>query len=194
MISVPSPVSRNFQVVLYDPDYYPTETGDGDIIMYYKNVEMPENCTIGIENHTQDVGIEYVFNNNYNPTASGIMNNFAIRFTTEPPFASIITSTDEMPGDPNTNGLALDQNRPNPFSSATWISYELPEAGQVSLTVFDVNGGLVCTLFSGKQQAGSHTIMWNGMNSAGIDVSSGVYFYQLKTDRITESKKMFLLR
>lgn len=183
-----------FQAVLYDPDYYPTETGDGDIIFFYKQVETPHSSTIGIENHSQDIGLQYLFDNTYDPTASGIMNEFAIRFTTEPPFASIITSTDEGKLGTGNNGLILEQNRPNPFRESTWISYILPEAGQVSVTVYDVNGVLVSTLIDGKQQAGSHTVRWNGMNDTGVPVSAGIYFYQLKTDRFNESRKMFILR
>jgi hypothetical protein len=188
------PAVEIFQAVLYDPDYFPTETGDGDIIFYYKQIETPQSSSIGIENQSQDIGLQYLFNNEYDPTASGLTNEFAIRFTTEPPFASIITSTDQEGQGLTGNGPVLQQNHPNPFNGSTRISYVLPEASQVSLTVYDVNGVLVSSLFNGKQLAGSHTIMWNGMNNAGIPASAGIYFYQLKTDRFNESRKMFLLR
>jgi hypothetical protein len=184
-----------FQTVLYDPAYYPTETGDGEIILQYKNVEAPESCTVGIENNTQSIGLEYVYNAAYNPTASELTNNFAIKFTTEPPFVSIITSADDkgssgLPG----NGYVLEQNQPNPFSSATTISYSLPEKGNVSLNVFNIKGELVCSLFSGMQQEGKYSLTWNGLNNAGNTVSPGIYFYRLQTENFTGTRKMFVIR
>jgi len=183
-----------FQAVLYDPDFYPTMTGDGEIIFNYKKIEAPESSTIGIENHTQNVGLQYLFNNDYNPTASPIMNGFALKFTTEPPFASIITSLDEGSQDLSSNGYILDQNHPNPFRSQTWITYVLPEPGNVSLTVYDQSGRLVCTLYNGKQATGSYTFTWKGKNDAGNQVSSGIYFYQLKTEGFEKTRKMFILK
>ena len=82
-------------------------TGDGEIIFQYKKVEAPQSSTIGIENHAQDIGLQYVFNDVYDPTASSIMNEFAIKFTTEPPFASIITDIGEAGQQVPENGYAL---------------------------------------------------------------------------------------
>jgi len=186
-----------FQILLYDPDYYPTLTGDGEIVIQYKKVEAPASNTIGIENNSVDIGLQYVFNNFYDPTASALMNEFAIKFTTEPPFASIITSVEEGQEGiikPADSGYQLDQNRPNPFNSHTWITYSLPEAGSVSLNVFNVNGELVCTLQNGKQAAGKYSVEWNGLNNAGNPVSPGIYFYRLQTEGFSGTRKMFILR
>jgi hypothetical protein len=182
-----------FEAVLYDPDYYPTPTGDGVIIVNYKQVMSPEFCTIGIENQLQDIGIQYVFNNAYDPTASPLINQFAVKFTTEPPFASIITSTGDSGGKPS-NGYLLGQNHPNPFRNSTWIDYTLPESCQVSVEIFDVNGGLIKTLVTKRQAAGSYTVKWDGSNAAGNPVSSGVYLYKLKTQNFEDTGKMFIVR
>jgi hypothetical protein len=185
-----------FQAILYDPDYYPTLTGDGDIIFQYKNVEAPESSTIGIENHTQNIGLQYVYNANYDPTATDLRNEFAIKFTTEPPFVSIITSIDD--GEEGSklaqNGYELEQNQPNPFYSSTLISYSLPERANISLKIYNVKGELVQTLQNGQQPAGKYTVEWNGLNSAGIPVNSGIYFYRLQAEGFSGTMKMFILR
>lgn len=93
------PMRDVFQVILLDPAHHPTTTSDGEIIVQYKIVNLTETVTVGIENHTQDIGLQYVFNANYNPTASNITNHYAIKFTTEPPFTTAI-----VPGDANCDG------------------------------------------------------------------------------------------
>jgi hypothetical protein len=185
-----------FQIILLDPAYYLTETGDGEIIFQYKNVEAPESNTIGIENQSQNIGLQYVYNADYDPTASGLKNEFAIKFTTEPPFVSIITSVDdEKEGSKLTHsGFGLEQNQPNPFNSHTWINYSLPKPSNVSLNIFNVSGELVRTLQNGKQPAGKYSVEWNGLNNAGNPVSSGIYFYRLRTEGFTGTRKMFILR
>jgi len=183
-----------FQAILYDPDYYPTLTGDGEIIFNYKKIQAPESSTIGIENHAQNVGLQYLFNNNYNPTASALMNEFAIKFTTEPPFASIITGLGGGTGPVSYSGYQLDQNRPNPFTGSTWIYYTLPEACQVTVNVYNIRGNLIRSLQNGHQPAGKFTLEWDGKNEAGVPVSSGIYFYHLMSERFNGTGKMFLVR
>lgn len=183
-----------FQVVLYDPEYYTTQTGDGEIVIYYKQVMAPSFCTVGIENHSQDVGLQYLFNDTYDPSASDIKSAFAIKFTTEPPYASIITGTDDNKPPVTANGYRLEQNNPNPFINETRISYTIPADCQVSLSIFDLNGKPVRTLTNGHQVAGSHSILWNGLDNTGNPASSGIYYYQLNTDNYQETRKMFILR
>jgi hypothetical protein len=185
-----------FEAILLDPEYYPTLTGDGEIIFQYKNVESPGSCTIGIENHTADIGLQYVYNANYNPTASDLRNDMAIKFTTEPPFISIITSVDENEGGNKItqDGFELDQNQPNPFNSSTRISYSIPERTHVSLKIFNAKGELVKTLQEGQQQAGKYSVEWNGLNNTGTRVSPGIYFYRLNAEDFSGTMKMFILR
>jgi len=90
-------------------------------------------------------------------------------------------------GLPTVTSLA--QNYPNPFNATTNISYNLAEAGNVSLNVYDITGRLVVTLVDGQMDAGSHVVAWNASN-----VSSGVYFYKLSTADYTTTKSMNLLK
>ena len=78
-------VREKFQVIVLDPVYYPTATGDGEIIYVYSTVANPSVSTIGIENQTESYGIQYAYNNNYNSTAATLINGRAIKFTTQSP-------------------------------------------------------------------------------------------------------------
>lgn len=95
--------------------------------------------------------------------------------------------------------FALEQNYPNPFNPETAIRYSLPEAGNVALAVFDVNGRRVATLESGMKPAGAHAVRWNGLDDAGKRVTSGIYFYRLTATAAnggvqTMTKKMTILK
>lgn len=192
---IAEPVREVFQAILLDPAFYATATGDGEIIFQYLNVEDAESTTVGIENNMQDVGLQYVFNTVYDPTAADLENETAIKFTTEPPYVSIITSDGKDHDDNITdNGLIMEPNHPNPFRVNTWISYTLPESSNVNIGIYNVSGELVRTLNNQQQSAGKHSIEWNGLNDAGVMTSQGVYFCRLKTDDNSETMKMFKLK
>jgi hypothetical protein len=187
------PKREVFQAILLDPDYYETITGDGEIIFQYKNVGEPESVTVGIENQTQMIGMQYLFNDVYDPTASDLVNETAIKFTTNPPFASIITSIDEK-NIGMSKGYTLSQNHPNPFKSNTRIDYSLPESCNVTIQIFNLNGELVSTLQNGHQSEGFYSLEWNGINNSGMTVSPGVYFCRIQTNAFTGTMKMSILK
>jgi hypothetical protein len=83
---------------------------------------------------------------------------------------------------------------PNPFNSSTTISYQLEDAGMVSLAVFDVNGRLIKPLVSEKQTAGCYTVEWKGKDNSGQTVTAGLYFYRLSVDEVSQTRKMLALK
>ena len=85
-------------------------------------------------------------------------------------------------------------NYPNPFNPTTTISFSIPNDGKVNLEVFNAKGQKVKTLVNERKTAGSHSIVWNGTDSRGNTLNSGVYFYKIKSDRFTSTKKMILLK
>ena len=85
--------------------------------------------------------------------------------------------------------FSLEQNYPNPFNPVTQIDYSLVKDGLVTLKIFDVLGKEVTTLVNKEKQAGTYTVLFNAGN-----ISSGIYFYQLKTKDYVDTKKMILLR
>jgi hypothetical protein len=89
---------------------------------------------------------------------------------------------------------ALEQNYPNPFNPSTTISFTLAAPGMTRLDVYDVNGRLVSTLVRGFQPAGRSEVKWNGTNSSGNPVASGVYFYRLVAGAAIETRRMVLLK
>ncbi len=91
-------------------------------------------------------------------------------------------------------GLSLEQNRPNPFNPSTTIRFTLPEAAHVSLVITDAKGSAVTRLLHQEMPAGTTDIRWNGTNSAGHAVGSGVYFCQLRAGKETQTRKMVLLK
>lgn len=91
-------------------------------------------------------------------------------------------------------GFELSQNYPNPFNSVTNICFDLPTAGQINFTIFDISGHVVRNLANGELSAGSHSIFWDGRNGQGDEVSSGIYFYQMNVCGSTMVKKMSLLK
>jgi hypothetical protein len=90
--------------------------------------------------------------------------------------------------------FTLSQNYPNPFNPTTTISYELPLKATVVLDVFDSVGRKVRRLTEGVQAAGRYALQWDGKDSSGHNVSSGIYLYQLRTEKGQITKKMVLIK
>ncbi|RMF55925.1 MAG: T9SS C-terminal target domain-containing protein, partial [Calditrichaeota bacterium] len=88
----------------------------------------------------------------------------------------------------------LSQNYPNPFNPSTEIRFQLPEAGEVRLYVYNTLGQKVATLINRFLEAGSYRASWNGRNTQGKPVSSGVYIYRISTPGFQAQKKMLLIR
>jgi hypothetical protein len=90
--------------------------------------------------------------------------------------------------------FSLLQNYPNPFNPTTSISYTGPEAGNVSLIVYDVMGRQVKTLVDGYQAAGAYKNVWNAVDESGAQMASGVYYAQLRSGSNLQVIKMVLMR
>lgn len=85
--------------------------------------------------------------------------------------------------------FVLNQNYPNPFNPTTVISYELKKAAFITLKIFDINGKEISTLVNQKQIAGNYSVKFGGTN-----LPSGEYFYKLRSDDYSETKKMIILK
>jgi hypothetical protein len=86
------------------------------------------------------------------------------------------------------------QNSPNPFNPSTSIKFYIPNNSDVSIKIYDVLGREVTTLVNQQTTAGYHIVYWNGKDSRGEDVSSGIYLYRLTAGSISQTKKMNLLK
>jgi|GEM_PF-4305018 len=100
------------------------------------------------------------------------------------------TETGSLP-----KAFALHQNYPNPFNPATTVKYEVPEGTKkVVLSVYDSRGRLVNTLISGQMDPGVHQLTWDGKTSTGEATASGIYFLRMKSDTVSQTIKMVMMK
>jgi hypothetical protein len=90
--------------------------------------------------------------------------------------------------------FALSQNYPNPFNPTTTINYTLGQSGNVRIIIYNLQGEEVKTLVNSYQERGNYLIMWDATDNNNSPVSSGVYFYSLKSGSYLQNKKMVLIR
>lgn len=104
-----------------------------------------------------------------------------------------VTDTESTATDPPNGevarGVDLHQNYPNPFNPTTTITYDLPQAASVRLTVSDVLGRQVAVLADGRQVAGSHQIAFNA-----VGLPTGVYLYRLEVGGQVQTRRMLLVK
>ena len=119
------------------------------------------------------------------------VNNF-VEATTESFSSFGLFLSDEstgVSGDGLPSTFTLKQNSPNPFNPTTVIEFSLPEAGYVTLTVYNLTGQEVARLVERSLPAGTHRVIFDGNN-----YSSGIYFYQFSAPGFTETRKMLLIK
>ena len=88
----------------------------------------------------------------------------------------------------------LKSNYPNPFNPTTTIAFDLPEASDVRLEVYDMMGRRVATLVNGNMAAGRYEATWNARADNGASVASGVYIYRLRAGSFESVKQMVLMK
>jgi hypothetical protein len=90
--------------------------------------------------------------------------------------------------------FALLQNYPNPFNPSTTIEYQVPQAGDVEIKIFSINGELVKSFRSEPQGAGQYSVVWDGKNDFGVPVTSGMYIYRVTFGSSMLARKMLLIK
>lgn len=95
---------------------------------------------------------------------------------------------------PLPDRTALSQNMPNPFNPSTTIEYQISEAGQVRLAIYNLLGQEVRVLVDARTEAGHYTANWDGKDQLGRQVASGIYLYRLQAADFLVSKRMMLLK
>ena len=102
------------------------------------------------------------------------------------------TDVEALKPDAMPSGFGLSQNYPNPFNPTTRIQFGMDKQQQARLTVCDLMGRTVRTLFDGVKAAGQHQAEWDGKNESGSPVPSGVYVCRLTAGQMTSIKKIIL--
>ena len=95
---------------------------------------------------------------------------------------------------PTPEEFSLHQNFPNPFNPVTKIKYDLIEHSKVNLIIYDIMGREIKQLINARQEAGYHSMLWNGRNSQGQNAGAGVYFYMIQANDFRQVRKMLLLK
>lgn len=98
-------------------------------------------------------------------------------------------TTENLPGT-----YTLAQNYPNPFNPSTIINFTMAAEGRATIEIYNILGKVVAVPFDGIAKSGINEITWNGTNSAGEKVASGIYLYRLTAGNFSETKKMMLLK
>ncbi|MCI0595340.1 MAG: T9SS type A sorting domain-containing protein [candidate division Zixibacteria bacterium] len=139
--------------------------------------------------------------NNWWGTASPPASYFSGPVTYSPALGSEPTPCSPVPritpgGEDGTlpRVFSLSQNYPNPFNPTTNISFSLPVPGKAVLTIYNILGQKVRTLADGEKPAGTHTVIWDGTDSRGAPVSSGIYFYKIESANFREVKRMVFVK
>ena len=88
----------------------------------------------------------------------------------------------------------LGQNYPNPFNNTTFIPYQLPVAGKVEISIYNILGQKVCDILNGFHPPGNYREIWNGRNMSGHAVASGIYFCRMKSGVFEKMRKIILIK
>jgi hypothetical protein len=88
----------------------------------------------------------------------------------------------------------LFQNYPNPFNPSTTVKFQVPKTSDVRISIYDMLGQEVRTLIAGEVMRGTYTVDWDGLNDAGVQMSTGTYIYRMTAGEFMQSKKMILLK
>jgi len=113
-------------------------------------------------------------------------------------FMTLFTAPLDVEEDPDNfllpDKISLEQNHPNPFNLSTRINFSVPTRQHTELKIYNLLGRTVKTLVDKELSAGNYTITWDGTDSRGEIVASGIYLYTIKAGDQSESKKMILIK
>jgi hypothetical protein len=115
--------------------------------------------------------------------------------TSDSPFSiNYSSSLENAENEQHPTKFQVQQNYPNPFNSSTIIRFQIPEATQVKLTIFNMMGQEIVTLLDQKLNAGYHQVKWDGKDRSGKLTCSGIYFYQVEASGKFIIKRLLYIR
>jgi hypothetical protein len=173
---------EKFQVIIYDSTYT-TTSGDNIIIAQYQTANRYSSSTIGIEDPTEMIGIQYLFDGTYHPAAATIQPQRAIKFVTNSPMGIVNT---ESPSNLRFRNNTISIS-PNPFRNHTTIQLISPVKNihEPVIKIYNSTGRLV-------KSFNTRNAIWDGKDQIGKRVGAGVYF--VKTEAESKPTKIIYLR
>ncbi|MBD3165632.1 hypothetical protein GF324_03475 [bacterium] len=182
-----------FAVILFDPAHHTTPSGDGPIEFHYReadNVDETNNgASVGLEGENHELGIEYTYGRNYPAAAAPIEGGRAIRFTTTPPdnLNDIGIETPEaLPTE-----FAVHPVYPNPFNSTARIRFDLPEAANVRVALYNTLGREIAVLTDGEMSPGFKQLSFD---AASYKLSTGMMFLRVQANQHQAWQKMLFVK
>jgi hypothetical protein len=175
------------EIIIYDTT---VTYGDNEVVMQYYRADQTNSATVGEQDPTKTIAIQCLLDGQYHRGSAAVEAGRAIKFTTDDPNA---VTEPEAGASRVPVRLALSV-APNPFHRAASIAWQVPVAGRVRLTVFDVTGRAVRTLVQGEHPAGVYISVWDGSDQSGRPVATGTYVYKLETPAGLLTTKAVLLR
>lgn len=115
-------------------------------------------------------------------------------YSQEPPTTEITAVEAPTDSEGVPSGVALSQNHPNPFNTSTVIRFALSHTTEVELAVFSLTRQRIVTLVDGTCQAGQDASHWDGRDTEGRELASGIYLYRLRTGHLADTKRALLLQ
>ncbi len=185
--------TETFEVILFDPAFRNTPTGDGEILFQYEEVHVVDRgnvpfdySTIGIQdwNHSQGIGL--TFANISHPSAAEFTSGRAILFTTNPPdnFLGSKSFESVVPQD-----FVLGEAFPNPFNARTSVEFAIPRSGELKAGIYDLNGRFLLNVGAGNYKAGSHRLEFDAAN-----LPTGMYLLRVEIAGYSCQRKLTLLK
>lgn len=191
-----------------EPPVDPTKHNDPSYVsqdIYLSSLESPTpgNPHWGLPDYLTSRGVEFAarfLGQNFQPGQEPFKGPDAVgpAVFTEVEYAVMIcpkgTAVEGEEGSLTPKVFELDQNYPNPFNNETVIKFGLRRPASVTLTIYNILGQKVRTLVEGRLSAGPQVVSWDGKDDKGNDLSSGIYFYQLRAGEMSETKRLVLLK
>ncbi len=174
---------ETFEIILYDPVFYPTPTGDGEIIVQYLLALQQDDNTLGIENSIETIGVQYYVDGIYHQLAAPITNTFAIKYTPYPP--SYNPGVEEYRADGIKHRIAFTRSVINDGNCV--IKYSLSKEVPVQISVYDASGRQVITKDYGNLHGNG------GINLRLASLAAGVYFMKVNAGDFVHKNKFILI-
>ncbi len=186
----PRTTFEKFQLVLYDATV-PSPTGDNVIDVQYLWKNGFNSSTVGLQDHTRLVAIQYLFDGTYHRGAASVAAGRAIRYVTGEPSTGVAQPEAGAGLKPSAVNLAVGSN-PSPRKAS--IRWTMPTRERARLAIFDVGGRLTRVLVDASVGPGEYVTVWDGRDFSGRAVGAGTYLCRLETERGLKAAKLILVR
>jgi hypothetical protein len=184
----PQTTMDKFELVIFDTTVHSMDNNNVVVAQYYSANNYTSN-TVGIQDPTQAIAIQCLFNGSYHRGCAPLAAGRAIKYCTALPTG--IAEEDNLSGVlANTQFIAY----PNPFKGMGNIAWSVKAAGNVVLKVYDPSGRIVRNLVQSSMKPGRYSVTWDGKANDGRMVSAGIYFYKLETASGKLQQKVIVTR